>query len=132
MIVVDLPFPPSVNRLWRAGRRRVFRSPEYLSWIAEANGCWMQQKPKLKIKSIQGHYAVTIIVHRPDNRRRDIGNLEKVLSDLAQAVGIIEDDYLCARQVKEYGTESMAPLGIRLVFESVRVSTDWVILPKAD
>jgi Holliday junction resolvase RusA-like endonuclease len=129
MIVIDLPRPTSANRLWRSGNKRVFKSKEYISWIKEATVCWMQQKPKQKIKSIRGHYAMTIIVHRQDDRRRDIGNLEKACSDFAQAAGIIEDDYLCARQVKEYGTESMAPLGVRLILEPVRVTTDWVIIP---
>jgi hypothetical protein len=28
-IVLDLPAPPSVNRLWRSGRKRVFRSKAF-------------------------------------------------------------------------------------------------------
>ncbi len=75
---------------------------------------------------------MTILVHRRDNRHRDIGNLEKACSDFAQAAGIIEDDYLCAKQVKEYTTESNAPLGIRLLLVAVTVSTDWVILAWGD
>ena len=34
--ILRLPVPPSANRLWRSGRRRVFRSPEYVAWLVEA------------------------------------------------------------------------------------------------
>jgi Holliday junction resolvase RusA-like endonuclease len=36
MPTITLPLPPSVNRLWRAGRRRVYRSRQYEAWRTEA------------------------------------------------------------------------------------------------
>jgi Holliday junction resolvase RusA-like endonuclease len=32
---------------------------------------------------------------RPDKRKRDIGNLEKAISDILQASNVIVDDCLC-------------------------------------
>jgi Holliday junction resolvase RusA-like endonuclease len=46
-------------------------------------------------QSIKGKYDLLIEAVRPDKRRRDIGNLEKAVSDILQAAKIIEDDYLC-------------------------------------
>jgi hypothetical protein len=34
--VIDLPLPPSVNRLWRSHRGRVHRAAPYLSWLKAA------------------------------------------------------------------------------------------------
>jgi hypothetical protein len=33
---IELPLPPSTNRLWRAGRGRVYRSKRYMSWCRDA------------------------------------------------------------------------------------------------
>ena len=44
---------------------------------------------------VTGPYKLTILAVRPDKRRRDLGNLEKAVSDILVSVGIIEDDSLC-------------------------------------
>jgi len=36
MPTMTLPLPVSTNRLWRAGRGRVHRSPQYRAWLTEA------------------------------------------------------------------------------------------------
>lgn len=119
ILTVDLPFPVSVNRVWRSGNKRVFRSPQYMAWLKEAHGCWLQQRSQYKTWGLRGYYAVTITLCPPDNRHRDLGNFEKVCSDFAQAAGIIENDRFCRRLVIEYGSKVEAPLGARLVFQSV-------------
>jgi len=45
MLTLTLPLPPSVNRLWRAGRRRAFRSKSYEAWRTEAGWQLKVQKP---------------------------------------------------------------------------------------
>lgn len=42
-----------------------------------------------------GAYKLTILAVRPDKRRRDLGNLEKSVSDILVSQGIVEDDSLC-------------------------------------
>lgn len=117
MVTIDLPFPISVNQIWRGGRKRVFKSKQYVDWINTATGHWWQQKINYKDWRLKGYYSLQIIINPPDNRRRDLGNLEKVCSDFAQAAGIIEDDSLCRRLVIEYGSKEDAPLGARLIFQ---------------
>lgn len=92
MIRIELPFPPSVNNLYiNAGKRRVM-SARYKAWFALA--C-------VSVKDTHrqniGPYALNICVKRPDKRRRDLGNLEKAVSDLLVECGVIRDDSLCER-----------------------------------
>lgn len=87
---LQLPYPPSANRLWRAVNGRNIKSREYRDWLDEAGWAIRQQKPP----AIKGHYRLTISAVRPDRRARDIGNLEKPISDCLVSAGVIEDDHL--------------------------------------
>lgn len=83
-----VPVSPSANNLFittRQGRR--VTSQAYEAWKAEAG--WrikLQQVQPLPGKS----YALTIAA--PINHVRDLGNIEKALSDLLVTMGIIKDD----------------------------------------
>lgn len=92
MIRIELPFPPSVNNLYvNAGRRRVM-SARYKAWFSLA--C---VSVKDTHRQNVGPYALAIALKRPDKRRRDLGNLEKAVSDLLVECGVIQDDSLCER-----------------------------------
>lgn len=93
MIKILLPFPPSVNRLWRATKGgKVYRSAQYVAWRKLA--MW-QLVGQVKGKKVTSAYKLTILAVRPDKRRRDLGNLEKAVSDILVSQNIIEDDCLC-------------------------------------
>ena len=85
---LELPFPPSVNHLWRrVGRRtllsrggRAFR--QAVQAVLAARG----------VQPIAGRLAVTIDVHPPDQRRRDLDNALKALLDALQHGGAYHDD----------------------------------------
>jgi len=66
----------------------MIKSAEYVAWLLEAGAEVRRQKPA----KINGKYAITITAARPDNRKRDLGNLEKSVSDLLQSCGVIRDD----------------------------------------
>jgi len=42
-----------------------------------------------------GAYKLTILAVKPDKRKRDLGNLEKAVSDILVSQNIVEDDSLC-------------------------------------
>ena len=86
-----LPFPPSVNALTRniPGRGRV-KTKAYRAWIMEAGLRLNLQKPK----RMAGLVRLSIRAVKPDRRRRDLGNLEKAVSDLLVAHRVIDDDSL--------------------------------------
>ena len=92
-ITIQMPYPPSTNRLWRQFRGRTIKSKEYREWIERASAALAGIKP------VCGKYNLLILAARPDKRRRDVANLEKAISDALQAAGIVEDDSL-AHSVK--------------------------------
>lgn len=94
-ITLDLPYPVSVNAIWRQGRRHVHKSQRYQEWITQAGLALIAQRPKLACRAISGPYIMVLEVARPDKRRRDLWNLEKAVSDLLVLHKVIDDDHLC-------------------------------------
>ena len=93
--MISLPYPPSVNHLWRVGKGgRVHKSKEGRAWADEA--AWLVKSSGVKVT---GPYILSVVVHRPDKRRRDLDNLSKAVGDALQAGGAIEDDCLCVASV---------------------------------
>jgi crossover junction endodeoxyribonuclease RusA len=88
--MIHLPYPPSVNRLYRSVNGRSILSKVGRDYyrdvvpIAEASGV-----------NVRGPYVLSITAHRPDRRKRDIGNLEKIVSDTLAKANVVEDDCLC-------------------------------------
>jgi Holliday junction resolvase RusA-like endonuclease len=74
--------------LWRTYRGRTCKSREYTDWLVAAGLAARAQRPG----KIAGPYKLSINAVRPDKRKRDLGNLEKSLSDLLQSIGVIDDD----------------------------------------
>ena len=90
--VFYLPLPTSVNALHtlrKAGGKA--RSKPYQAWVKEAGYAILTQR----FKPILGPYELMVHAVRPDKKRRDLGNLEKAVSDLLVAHGVVEDDHLC-------------------------------------
>lgn len=101
--MIHLPYPPSVNRLYRSinGRSILSRvGREYYRLAvpsAEASGI-----------NIRGPYVLAITAYRPDRRKRDIGNLEKIVSDTLTKAGVIEDDSLCEAIISRWACSGVA------------------------
>jgi Holliday junction resolvase RusA-like endonuclease len=111
MIVLDLPMPPSVNRIWRAnkaGPNRVSKSPEYRQWLNHADQVAMSTGQFRGMKTIVGPFEATVILRR---QRGDLDNRHKGLLDWLQSRGVIADDKYCERLVLEWGE---APAGCRV------------------
>lgn len=100
-----LPMPPSVNGLFANNRRTGgrFKTKKYKAWITEAG--WMLQSQAHRHHRHTGKVISTLLVRRPDNRRRDIGNLEKAAADLLVRHGIILDDSQIERSSVQWTTE---------------------------
>jgi len=94
VIRLQLPFPPSVNSLFRDVSRRDgkragrIKTQRYLTWIRAATNeaAAQDQKP------IRGHVKVRILLGKPDRRKRDLDNLLKAPLDLLTGLSLIEDD----------------------------------------
>ena len=85
----ELPFPPSVNRLWRFSGKRMYLSKKYAEWRKTA--IWEIKRQFVFRDPITSSYSLTLLVRRPDKRKRDLDNLFKAISDALVDVGVIED-----------------------------------------
>lgn len=85
MIVINLPLPPSTNRLWRSIGRRVIKSAEYRHWIEEAGWRLKEQRPG----SIKGPVELSLLVGKS---RLDLSNALKAVEDLLVTHEVIEGD----------------------------------------
>lgn len=88
-IVLTLPFPPSVNAIWRSVGGRVLKSKDYRTWQRKAGWSVAQQ---IAGDAITGLYRMRLTVPKT---KHDIFNLEKAVSDLLQEMRVIRDDSDC-------------------------------------
>jgi Holliday junction resolvase RusA-like endonuclease len=111
VIIIDLPTPPSVNRIWRANRagpKRVSISKEYESWKRSADALSMQLGQFRGLKTIVGKFEAEIILKRVQG---DLDNRSKGVLDWLQSRGVIADDKYCERLTLAWGD---APAGARV------------------
>lgn len=91
--MIDLPYPPSTNRLWRSVRGRNILSEEGRQYRSE--GLWVLQGIQATTRPAwphTGRLSVTMTAYPPDNRRRDLDNLLKAVLDLLTHGGVYGDD----------------------------------------
>lgn len=88
---MQLPYPVSTNSIWARTRNGVRKSDKYAAWLIEAG----QIAKHYRAYAVVGKYNLYLAASRPDNRKRDIDNLIKSVSDLLVSVGIVRDDSDC-------------------------------------
>lgn len=102
MINLELPYPPSLNGYYRHVGYRTLISREGRMYrkricaILAAAG----------VVPMSGRLEATIILHPPDNRRRDCDNAMKALLDAIQHGGAYHDD----SQIKELNVRMREPV----------------------
>lgn len=89
---VELPFPPSVNHYYRHVGPRVLISREGRAYREKVCAALAWRG----VPRLSSPLAVTVDVHPPDNRRRDLDNTQKALLDAMQHGGVYDDDGLIA------------------------------------
>jgi crossover junction endodeoxyribonuclease RusA len=103
-LLLAIPYPPTSNHNTMPGKgkkRKVRRilSPKYRAWRDTAEDEINRLSDGL---AVHGPYNIQYVVERPDNRRRDVENIPKSISDALQAAGVIEDDADCQRSVVQW------------------------------
>lgn len=92
-LTLRLPFPPSLNRIWRAVQGRVVLSKPAREWKAAAAASAM---PRGRIAApLTGRLAVTLLLCPPASygrRQWDIANREKLLADFLTEQRVWLDD----------------------------------------
>lgn len=96
---ITLPWPPSVNAMYRVFRNRSILSAAGRAYIAESGKHLLIQEAAGM--GIDKRVAVSILVYPPDRRRRDLDNLLKGALDALVHAQVIRDDSLIDRLTLE-------------------------------
>lgn len=88
MTTIRLPMPPSLNNAYPTNKQgRRYKSPRLVAWEQEAWYALLAQKPP----KIKGPVRLEYL-YNEDETKADLGNLEKIPTDLLVKHGVIEDD----------------------------------------
>ena len=88
MLQFELPYPPSINHYWRRVGPRTLISREGRRFRRDV----MAILAAMEIEPLAGPLVVEVEVFPPDNRRRDIDNVQKALLDALEHGGAYGDD----------------------------------------
>lgn len=112
LVTITLPFPPSINALYRAVGGRSILSEKYRKWKAEAGLTLISQRPR----KMPGKVAVSVELCAPDKRRRDADNAgTKALLDLLVSHQIIEaDDSRILKEIKVVWVDQGDPCRVEI------------------
>lgn len=111
-VTLQLPKPPSVNRLWRKNPHGgMYLDKGYMAWRNDAARMLLvQRRPR-----VNGRFTASIIVDAA-GRRGDVDNRIKATLDVLQYCGVITNDSLCDRVTAEWG---IAPTGCTVTLTEV-------------
>ncbi|GGN32339.1 RusA family crossover junction endodeoxyribonuclease [Deinococcus daejeonensis] len=88
--MIVLPWPPSVNRMWRSVRGRNILSKHGREYREAGLEALQAQAPRCWPADVR--LSVSICVYPPDRRRRDLDNMPKAVLDLLTHGGVYGDD----------------------------------------
>jgi Holliday junction resolvase RusA-like endonuclease len=117
-ICLDLPMPPSTNRIWRYTGRRMHKSEEYMEWLNAADMYVIstRQFPKQKI---HGPFRCIIELNNDLRGSSDGDNRIKAVLDWCQSREIIRNDGDCVGGKWTWVSPAAAPEGCRIILWSV-------------
>lgn len=121
MIVLDLPPPPSTNRLWAiygdGASKRLGTTNEYKAWQKHAGQVLMMNHALRGVEKILGPFRATIELQHID--AADLDNRAKACLDFAQTMEVISNDRNCRELHMRWVEASEAPQGCRLKLEAL-------------
>lgn len=93
-LYITLPWPPSVNHIWRqaGGRVHLDQKVEAFRQNVQSKVLWMKKNMLFPSDPIECNCAVMVEYLTPDKRRRDIDNGLKVVLDAFTHAGVWKDD----------------------------------------
>ncbi len=102
MIEFVLPYPPSINHYWRRVGPRTLISREGRRFRERVLAILAARR----VEPLDGPLEVQVEIHPPDNRRRDIDNVQKALLDALQHGRAYVDD----SQIVKLSIEKREPI----------------------
>lgn len=115
---IDLPMPPSVNRIWcsrtgHKGKPQFYLAPRYATWKRTCDNLALANRKKWA--PVLGPYRITVTFDR-SKTRADQDNLIKAVNDWLERAGLITNDNLAEKTAIQWGK---APEGCRVVLTAV-------------
>ena len=86
-----VPFPPSVNHLYKRGRRGVYIDKKGQAWFQEAILA-IQTTRGFRRSKFKGRLLIEVWLVPPSAHKYDLDNRLKALFDSIQQSGLIQDD----------------------------------------
>lgn len=117
MITLELPYPPSVNHLWRrVGNKTLLSVAARRYRKAVLDGVMSARQPGQALAvgttgwylPLVGRLAVSLTLTPPDRRRRDVDNCLKAVLDALTQAGVWRDDAQIDRLSIERATPCVA------------------------
>lgn len=87
-----LPWPPSVNQLWTTTRRGNWYTTKVAKDFKETVYYYVFSKKAKHFFETDDRLEMQLSAYPPDNRRRDLDNLMKVVCDALQGAEVFPDD----------------------------------------
>ncbi|HGJ5854554.1 RusA family crossover junction endodeoxyribonuclease [Arsenophonus nasoniae] len=91
-MIVELPFPPSVNTYWLRLKTHICLSPEARAFKGEAVNIIKAAQEKYGTQLFDGDVIVKMSLYLPDKRQRDVDNYSKGVLDALTDAGVWNDD----------------------------------------
>ena len=105
-ISLILPYPPSVNHIWRKAGSRTILDPKAAAFrhtvCVLVNA--LRKRHFIPSEPAEGKVAVMVEYNQPDRRRRDLDNGNKALLDSLTYAGIWKDDSQVVLMLTYFGT----------------------------
>ena len=93
-ILIELPFPPSLNSIYKPGKNKIYSSNELKEYKKKVRTIVQAYMRKNSIKIIDEPVRIDCVLYEPNNRVRDLDNLEKALLDALTFSKLWTDDRL--------------------------------------
>lgn len=91
-VIIDLPWPPSVNHYWGMTRSgKTYLTKRAKSYRTESY--WLARQAMNGAPMLHGPVQIQIEAYPPDARKRDLDNLHKAPLDALAYANVYEDDY---------------------------------------
>ena len=119
-ISLTLPWPPSVNRLWRMGKGNWYSTDQYRNFQKIVYYS-VNLSRRLKFEDT-ATLGVNLYAYPPDKRKRDLDGLLKATLDSLQHSGLFKDDSMIKRLFLEMRDPDPEKKGkILLTIELVKI-----------
>lgn len=118
--VVDLPYPPSVNAIWRHSKGQVHVSARYREWKAQADATAVLHRRRWR--TIKGAFTADIALSKSHRRSNHDGdNRIKCVLDWAESRELIANDKFSESTTVRWVDVANAPTGCRLTLRELSV-----------